>query len=265
MIHPIPRILLSVISAAALCQSASAALIANWDFSTGTAADLTSSIGGYTLGAVGDTGGVTYSTGSISLTQNAGLFAIGINSGALSRLQDNATLYARVKFDTATDVNGGFFLGLVDATGFSDFFQQSLTAFAYSATDVAAYGFTSAGHEAENSAFAGGGLLPATDVYFTIALVLTGGNNWRLNINGVDVNNYTAIGTEMQAFESLGFGRLKDSHGIAAMTFDTVQLYDTSLTAAEIAAIPEPSVLGLLLGGSALTWLASIRRKNHQS
>jgi hypothetical protein len=247
-----PQTLLSVLSAFLLCQPASAALIASWDFDTGTSADLTSNVGGYTLGAVGDTGGVTYAAGSLSLTQNAGLFALGVNSGVLPQLQDNATLYARVKFDTATDVNGGFFLGLVDATGFSDFFQQSLTAFAYNATNVAAYGFTSAGHAGENSAFAGGGLLPATDVYFTIALVLTGGNNWRLNINGVDVSNLTATGTEMQAFQSLGFGRLKNSHGIAAMTFDTVQLYDTSLTAAEIAAIPEPGSLGLLVGGVGL-------------
>lgn len=137
-------------------------------------------------------------------------------------------------------------------------FEQSLTAFAYNATDVAAYGSTSAGHAGENSAFAGGGLLPAPDVYFTIALVLTGGNNWRLNINGVDVSNLSATGTEMQAFQSLAFGRLKNSHGIAAMTFDTVQLYDTSLTASEIAAIPEPASLALLLGAAG--WLAAARR-----
>lgn len=249
-----PRTVLPLVATLALSHGASAALIANWDFSTGTSSDLVSSVGGYTLQAVEDVGGVTFNPGAVSLTQNAGLWTQGINSTLFPSLQTNATLYARIRLDSTPATMGGFILALVDATtvASADFFQQSLTAYSYFNQDLgvlqlAAYGFTTNGHSNLDSGFAGGAGLPSVGDYFNIAVVMSGGNTWRLNINGIDIASYTvSTATSMQAFQSLAFGRIKNSNGLAAMTYDTVQLYDTALTAAQIAAIPEPSTVAIL-------------------
>jgi hypothetical protein len=260
-----------------LSLPAAAALIAEWNFDTGTSADLTSSVGGYTLGripaGIGNPGygnDPVQNPGTISLDQFTELVSTGINSTALPGLTSNGTIYARMRFDGPFTLTG-FFFGLVDATQAADFPEMALTAFEFDTTNRSVAGF---GHTATPSEiFAGTGTLPAVGEFFDIALVVTAGVNAlgdpspgdtqiRLNINGVDVAAQAGAGTVLQAFQALALGQLKASGGVAPMTFDSVKVFDTSLTAAEIAVIPEPtSLMSLLVGGAIFSATARHRRR----
>jgi hypothetical protein len=253
---------------------ARSALIAEWNFDTGTSADLTSSVGGYTLGRVpGGVGSPGYGNdpvhnpGTLSLDEFTELLATGINSTALPGLQSNATIFTRMKFDSALTLTG-FFLGLVNDAKAADFAEMTMTAFEFDtpSRSLAGFGRTNAA----NDIFAGTLTIPPTGEYFNLAIVVSAGLNavgeaspgdtqLRLNLNGVEVGVASA-GTALQAFQALALGQLKASGGVAPMTFDTVKLYDTSLTALEIAGIPEPASAVLAGAGCIMLGLARRRR-----
>lgn len=221
---------------------------AAWSFDTGTAADLTSSNGLYTFSAVGTA--PTFNAGSVSLVNNTELVASSINSTDLPNLGTNATVWVRMKFDTAP-VIGGFFFGLTSQTTPADWGQMSMTAW-YTGTQIGQYSNTTTG------AYGIGGTdVPALDTYITMALVYTSGRDqngytsaslsqFETYINGVRVSSGSATGLVMNDL-AFALGKLKASGGVASMTFDEVQIFDSSLTAAQIAAIPEPRNLILLL------------------
>jgi hypothetical protein len=258
---------------AAMQLPASSALIAEWNFDTGTSADLTASIGGYTFGLVPGGNDPVHNPGTLSLDQFTELVATGINSTELPELQSNATIFTRMRFDSALTATG-FFFGLVNDTQAADFAQMTMTAFEFDTPSraLAAFGHTNTLNEntnTPNELFAGTATIPPTGQYFNLAIVVTAGVNaigdpsptdtqLRLNLDGVEVAVANG-GTALQAFQALALGQLKASGGVAAMTFDTVKLYDTSLTALEIGAIPEPGSAALAGVGCIMLGLARRR------
>ena len=244
-------------------HTSSAALIAEWNFSTGTSADLTSDVGGYTFTPTGNA--PVYSAGSITLDQYTGLFAGGVNSTALPVLTETATIYLNLRLDTSVAATAGFYFGFLNATSAADWAQMTLTGWTYDGVHTGGYFAT------DNPLVLGGeasGFFPATGEYYAIALTATAGvdafgnpdptktriqtyiNGTLSNTLALPIDNTNGPAGELNAFQSFAIGQLKASGGIAGFTFDHIQIYDTVLTAAEIAAIPEPGTAVLFgLGG----------------
>jgi hypothetical protein len=84
------------------------------------------------------------------------------------------------------------------------------------------------------------------------------------NTLALPLDNTNGPGGELNGFQSFALGQLKASGGIAGFTFDHVQIYDTVLTAGQIAAIPEPGTAMLLgAGGIFLGWPRRRRETAH--
>lgn len=273
MTSHLPKTLLLFVTAlAGLAVSAPAALIAEWNFSSGSSADLTSNVGSYTFvrSVAGNT--PVYTPGAMSLDQYTGLFASGLNSTALPALKTSATIYLRLKVDSTPNPGAGFYFGFLNATAAADWNQMTLTGWTYNGVNTGGYFAT------DNPAVLGGeasSLFPAVGEYYTIALTAAAGtdqfgnanpNKTRLQtyVNGVLANTLalpldSSTAGQLNNFQSFALGQLKASGGVADFTFDTVQVYDTVLTAAQIAAIPEPSTAVLLVGAGLLA-VRRIRR-----
>jgi hypothetical protein len=251
-----PLLTLAVLLAAA--STAPAALIAQWDFSTGTLADLTSSNGQYTFQSA-NVPDITYNVGSITLGATAELVATGINSTAMPGLTRSVTIWLRGRYDAqpASSV-ASFYAGLVSQNTPADWDQMSMVTFHYGGVNEGVYG-RNAAQNIDMGTTRPLAVQAGTD--FTMALVFTTGLNaagqpdptlgqMRFNFNGADYSSASAS-TTLAAFTSLALGQLKASGGPGTpglgvpFTFDEVRVYDTSLTAAEIAAIPEPATLAL--------------------
>ncbi len=265
---PLPKLTsLLVLALSGFTSSSSAALVAAWDFNTGTSADLTSNVGSYTFERSVAGNDPVYSPGSISLDQFTGLFATGINSSSLPTLAQTSTIYLRLKLDSAAATDAGFYFGLLNATTSADWAQMTLTGWTYNGVNTGGYFATTADLGGEATS-----VFPAVGEYYSIALTASAGTDQFGNpdptqtriqtyFNGSLANTMVLTGGSLNAFESFALGQLKASGGVAGLTFDTVQIYDTVLTAAEIAAIPEPSTVALMLGGAALILYTSSRRK----
>lgn len=252
----------------------SAALIAEWNFSTGTSADLTSNVGGYTFTPSGNA--PAYSAGAITLDQYSGLFANGLNSTALPALTETTTIYLNLRLDTPVAATAGFYFGLINSTAAADWAQMTLTGWTYDGVHTGGYFAT------DNPLVLGGeasGFFPATGEYYAIALTATAGvdafgnpdptktriqtyiNGTLSNTLALPLNGTNGPGGELNAFQSFAIGQLKASGGIAGFTFDHIQIYDTVLTGAEIAAIPEPGTVMLLGAGGLFIGCARRRRE----
>lgn len=250
---------------AACTQSGTAALVASWDFSTGTSADLTSSNGLYTFTSV-NFPTITYNTGSITLGPAAELVATTINSTAMPELTQSVTVWFRGRYDATPASNvGSFYAGLVSQNSPADWNQMSLVAFHYGGVNEGVYGRNATTNVDLGTTRP---IAPAAGTYFTMALVFQAGvdangfanpalSQMRFNLNGADYSSAGAV-TQLPDFTSFALGQLKASGGSGAaglgvpFTFDEVQIYNTALTAAEIAAIPEPSSIALMLGSAGL-------------
>jgi len=274
MLSPLKLLSLGALGLSAFLQPASAALVASWDFSTGTSADLTSSNGLYSF-ASANFPEITYNVGSVTLSARAELVATGINSTSMPELTQSVTIWFRGKYDATPAANvGSFYAGLVSQNTPADWDQMSMVAFHYGGVNEGVYGRNAATNVDLGTTRP---IAPTTDTYFTMALVFQAGvdangninpalSQMRFNLNGADYSSAGAV-TSLPAFTALALGQLKASGGSGAaglgvpFTFDEVQIYNTALTAAEIAAIPEPSSIALILGGSGLVAGLIFRRR----
>ncbi len=261
---------LSAVLVATLCGShaSHAALIAQWNFDTGTAADLTSDVGGFTFALAGAQITPTYNPGSITVWGGSELVATGINSTAQPALATTATVWVSMENDFVPAGAGPeFFFGLENATAPADWDQSGMTGMRADfggGSQIGQYSNTSTG--AYGTLFVP---TPALGTPFTMALVLTSGfddggfpdptrTQFQTYVDGVLVGSGSALGTTVPSL-SFALGTLKASGG-GNYTFDEVRVYDSSLTAAEIAAIPEPASLALLLGGVSVLAIRMGRR-----
>jgi len=244
-----------------LSPALNAAMIARWDFNTGTSADLISNVGGYAFTETG-TGGsqtTTYQPGSISLGTGRELVATGVNSTNLADLKQNTTIWARLRFDSA-GTSDSFYLGLLQGTtpvaSPQTYSSMTLTARHNGSKGEGAYGNLSSGSALSTG---DGSLAPTPGIgeWFSIALVFESGvtpsgnpslthSTVILYINGVAVSAVQNTGLSLQDFDAFALGRLNASGAAGRLTFDSVHIYDTALTASEIAAIPEPGMTGLV-------------------
>lgn len=265
--HGLRLAVTTALALGALVTSVPAALVAAWDFNSGTAADLTSDVGGYTLTRSVEGNNATQAPGTISLDQFTGYFASGVNSTSQPSMLQSATVYARMRVDAPITFSG-FFLGLVDATDVADWEQMTFTNWMI---DFTAGTYTMGTYGATNTpGQLGGGawVTPPVGTFFDLAMTVSQGVNgesqpimqYSTYFNGEHVFTYSLLGSNLDAFQSFGFGKLKASGGFGPMTVDSLKIYDTALSQSEVAAIPETGAAPLLLAGAGLL-LAGRRRR----
>ena len=250
-----------------------AALVAAWSFDTGTAADLNSSVGGYSLTArdVGSNPGVTYSAGSVTVGGGTQLYTTQINGTALPNLRSNATIYLKMRLDgapTAASAFAGFVPGTAVPAGYANG-GVSLAGFMATGSSAAPYAFVNAG--ATNNQIAPGSGHPAIPTggasYATVAVVFndntvmsgaasTTSSSATIYVNGV-VNTRDAVGLTLNNFDYFALGRVIGNFTAGPVTFDEVRIYDEALSSAQIAAIPEPTTLA----AAGLAAAALLRRR----
>lgn len=268
-------ILAMLAAVSATPESANAALVARWGFNTGTSADLTSDVGGYTLSASGWSGtqANNYHTfnsdGTITLGAGRLLNTTSINSTAMPSLKTAMTIWVRMKFNgnigstvpSVGLINSALALPDVKLNGGSvseQYLQSSATLLA--ASSGATPMIKAAGATASDVVYGRASNLNAVavDQYFSTAItILDSGANFTYadRTNGVTVSGSAA--GDMKNFASFGLGRLWQSGG-NVITIDEVRIYDSVLSNAEIDAlsatpVPEAASIGLLaLGSTAL-------------
>jgi len=248
-------------------------LLSQWTFNSGTSADLTSDIGGFTFAETGAGGGQTTTfngDGTITLGQGRELVASGINSTAFPGLTGNVTLWARMQWGDPSLL--AFFMGLENALAPSDDYAVGtlMAMFDNSVGNVRGYANLSDATAQSSPSIAA----PANE-FFTIALVFddenpaAGTDVLRLNVNGIEAANSFANVNVLNAFQAFAVGRLRPSgHLSGSLSVDELRIYDSALTAGQISQIevvpvPEPSAFALMACGGILmmaqTWRS--RRK----
>jgi hypothetical protein len=215
----------------------------------------------------------------MSIDQYSGYYATGINSTAFPEMLNGATVFARMKFPaTLTSGGGYFFMGLFGATSPASWSQMDLTAWTTSGANVGVYGNTNANAPGGNT----GGTMPTGGQYFTLGLTAAAGTDQNgfpnsgdtqinLYINGVFINSVALTGATLENFESLAIGQLGAGSGVSPMTFSNLQVFDSTLNAAQMSAlntavtspVPEPSSTALLLvcGGIGMLLIGAKRRR----
>jgi len=252
-----------------ICATASlqAVMLAQWTFddsenyltsSGGTLVPITFSESG-----VGANQTTTWnSDGTVSLGTGRLLYTSAINSTAMPGLQENVTIWARMRFDEAA-ASDDTYLGLLDAIAPADWQQFSMVAKRASDGTQNLYSYnTGLGPKTE---------LPAAGSYFDVAMVFetdteTGivSATLYLKLDGQSeyaiASQQTTSDVSLIPFQSFGLGRLKYSSALGT-SFDEVRVYDIALSAAEISAIPESSAAGVFLGMGVLGMAYLVRRR----
>lgn len=244
----------------ALESSAWGTMIARWTFNSGTSADLTGDIGGFTFEVSSsneslDTPVQYNDDGTVTLGLRRFLYTTEINSTAFPQLRQSVTIYARVQLTDPTQ-SDSFYIGLINATKPQDYGQMSLVARHHNSSGTlreSVYGKRADGSDTGRSGSA------TPEGMFDIAFVYDsrdGQSVVRVNVNGEEHQNVFDFEADLQDFQSFAIGRLKMAAGAAAqLTFDEVHIYDTALTPSEIAEItpvpvPEPTGLAAVALGA---------------
>lgn len=275
--------LFTVIALPCLPQSARAQTptpLASWNFSTGTPADLVSDIGGYTLTPrYGNT--PLYAAGSIGIDQYTGLYATEINSTAFPSMTSNATIFTRMRFDGSVGGGGGlFFFGLVNETnltGPQGYNEMAMTTWDPNGAKISIYGNTSS--NSPGGIYPGTVAVPTIGQYFTLGISVVAGFNglgavdpsqtlYNFYFNGTWGGSLALTGSAMSNFQSLAFGQIFVSGGVAPMTLSTLQVYNSTLTDSQITAldaaavVPEPATFASFAAGLGALLLLGRRVRN---
>jgi hypothetical protein len=190
----------------------------------------------------------TYHTGSISLSATTELVAASLNTTAIPSLAANSTILVRLKFDSSPNPTGlGFLFGFTNQTTPGSWGQMIMTSWCDNNT-LGQYSNTTQGTFGGSNAFG----VPATGAYFTMALVYTSGHDangypnsslseFQTFINGSQVATGSATGTVMSDI-AFALGQLGINCALAPMTLSQVQVYNSSLTEAQIPVLSNPAL-----------------------
>lgn len=249
----------AAVTVLALASAAQAGVIGSWSFDSGNETGLTSEIGGHALTprAAGSNATIAYNAdGTVSLGGGEQLYSTAISSTAFPALQNNATIYLRLRFDGTPGASGAF-AGFVPGTSVPSGYNggTTLAGFTPNATSAVTYAGLSSGNGiAPGSGFPtipnNGSAFTTVAIVFDNLADLNGATSATrsrafIYVDGTLVAR-DAVGTQLNAFDYLSLGRVTAGASAGPITLDTVQIYDEALSAAQIAAVPEPAALTAL-------------------